>query len=601
MTVPLRRLSWRVATVLLVLAVGAILASHPQATSARDAWVDETLAALSLDQRIGQLVMSGLDSTWLATDSAAFEALAERVERQHVGGFVVFGGAEPVPGVLLNPTYASVVLGNPLAAASTLNRLQRRAALPLLNSGDFEFGVGMRIEGATQFPRAMAFGAAGDERLAEEAGRITALEMRAVGVHVNFAPVADVNNNPRNPVINTRSFGEDPARVGALAAAFVRGLQRGGVIATLKHFPGHGDTDVDTHLGLATVPHDRARLDAVELAPFRLAFREAGAVMVGHLEMPAVEDGVPATFSRRAIEGLLRDEFGFRGLVITDALRMDAIAKMVAPGEAAVRALEAGNDVVLLPADDHAAVRAIREALDRGRLNPQRLDASVRRVLEAKAQLGLHQERVVDLERVADVVGGRAHRAVADAVGERSITLVRDEGGAVPLRLARTAQVLHLSVLDSPGGWRTGAPGRALVPQLRARWPSLTAIELSNRSTASEIELVRAMAPRFDAISVAVYARAASGPGRLELPPLVASLLRDLARGAPARPLVTAFFGNPYLAASLPDLPAVLLAYDLGDVAERSAVRAIAGEARIGGRLPVGIPGLAAVGHGLDR
>jgi beta-N-acetylhexosaminidase len=601
MTAPLRPLSWRVAAVLLVAAVGSILVSHPQATSARNAWVDETLAALSLDQRIGQLVMSGLDSTWLATDSAAFEALAERVERQHVGGFVVFGGAEPVPGVLLNPTYASVVLGNPLAAASTLNRLQRRAALPLLNSGDFEFGVGMRIEGATQFPRAMAFGAAGDERLAEEAGRITALEMRAIGVHVNFAPVADVNNNPRNPVINTRSFGEDPSRVGALAAAFVRGLQRGGVIATLKHFPGHGDTDVDTHLGLATVPHDRARLDAVELAPFRLAFRDAGAVMVGHLEMPAVEDGVPATFSRRAIEGLLRDEFGFRGLVITDALRMDAIAKMVEPGEAAVRALEAGNDVVLLPADDHAAVRAIREALDRGRLNAQRLDVSVRRVLEAKAQLGLHQERVVDLERVADVVGGRAHRAVADAVGERSITLVRDEGGAVPLRLGRTAQVLHLSVLDSPGGWRTGAPGRALVPQLRARWPSLTAIELSNRSTASEIELVRAMAPRFDAISVAVYARAASGPGRLELPPPVASLLRDLARGAPARPLVTTFFGNPYLAASLPDLPAVLLAYDLGDVAERSAVRAIAGEARIGGRLPIAIPGLASVGHGLDR
>jgi beta-N-acetylhexosaminidase len=590
--------------IVLVLAAGltsGTASSRRGPAGGASAWVDETLTSLTIEQKIGQLVMSALDSTWLATDSEVFERAAELVERQHIGGFVVFGGTEPVPGVLLNPTYASVVLGDPLAVASALNRLQRRAALPLLNAGDFEFGVGMRIEGATQFPRAMAFGAAGDERLAEEAGRITAIEMRAIGVHVNFAPVADVNNNPRNPVINTRSFGEDPARVGALASAFVRGLQKGGVIATLKHFPGHGDTDVDTHLGLATVPHGRARLDQVELAPFRLAFREAGAVMVGHLEMPAVEEGVPATFSRRAIGGLLRDEFGFDGLVVTDALRMDAIAKMVDPGEAAVRALEAGNDIVLLPADDHAAIRAIRDALAAGRLQAARLDASLTRVLAAKARLGLDRGRVVDLERVADVVGGRTHRAVAESVSERALTLVRDETSAVPLTVPRTAQVLHLSVLDHPGGWGTGAPGRTLVPQLRARWPALTAVELSNRSTVSEIDMVRAVAARVDAVSVAVYVRASSAAGRLELPPHVAALLRDLARSARTRPMVTSFLGNPYVAASLPELPAMLLTYDLGDAAERAVVRALAGETRIRGRLPIAIPGLAAVGHGLDR
>lgn len=579
------------------LALGSQHAASPTATAR--SWVEGTLATLSVEQRIGQLVMPGLDSTWLATDSAEFERVRELVERGHVGGFVVFGGTDAVPGVLLNPAYAAVVLGDPLSAASTLNRLQRRSGLPLLNAGDFEFGVGMRIGGATRFPRAMAFGAAGDERLAEEAGRITALEMRAIGVHVNFAPVADVNNNPRNPVINTRSFGEDPARVGALAAAFARGLERGGVLATLKHFPGHGDTDVDTHLGLATVPHDRARLDAVELAPFRLAFREAGAVMIGHLEMPALEDDVPATLSRRAVHGLLRQEFGFDGLIVTDALRMDAIAKMVTPGEAAVRALEAGNDIVLLPGDDRAALDAIREAVGSGRVQAGRIDESVRRVLQAKARFGLHERRTVDLDAVADVVGGRAHRAVADAVGERALTLVRDEGGAVPLTASRAGSLLHLSVLDSVGNWRTtGAPGRTLVPELRSRWAGVTAVELSDRSTAADLDLVRAMAPRFDAISVALHVRAGGSAG---VSPAVAALLRHLARTRGDRALVTSVFGNPYVAASIPELPAVLLAYDLGDGAERAVARALAGEAPIRGRLPVSIPGVANVGEGLDR
>jgi beta-N-acetylhexosaminidase len=283
----------------------------PPRPLARDAarWVDHTLAAMSVDDKAAQLVFPGLDSTFLSTDSDTFERLRELAETWHVGGFLVFGGSEPVPGVLLNPTYGSVILGDPLSAAATLNRLQRVSPLPLLNAGDFEWGVGMRIRGATQFPRAMAFGAAGDTALTQEAGRLTGVEMRAIGVHMDFAPVADVNNNPRNPVINTRSFGEDPSRVSEHAAAFARGLRDAGVIATLKHFPGHGDTDVDTHIGLATVPHARDRLDRVELAPFRAGIAAgAEAVMVGHLEVPAIDDArsQPATLSPKAITGLLR-------------------------------------------------------------------------------------------------------------------------------------------------------------------------------------------------------------------------------------------------------------------------------------------------------
>ena len=560
---------------------------------------------MSTDDKAAQLVFPGLDSTFLSTDSDTFERLRELAEKWHVGGFLVFGGSEPVPGVLLNPTYGSVILGDPLSAAATLNRLQRVSPLPLLNAGDFEWGVGMRIRGATQFPRAMAFGAAGDKALTQQAGRLTGVEMRALGVHMDFAPVADVNNNPRNPVINTRSFGEDPSRVGEHAAAFARGLQDAGVIATLKHFPGHGDTDVDTHIGLATVPHPRDRLDQVELAPFRAGIAAgAQAVMVGHLEVPAVDDtrSQPATLSPKAITGLLRRDLAFDGLIVTDSMSMQAITKMMPSGDAAVRTIEAGSDVVLHSPDDRAAITALREAIAGGRLSHERIDQSVRRILELKAQLGLHAERIVPLDRVPDLVGGRAHREVARSVSERAVTLLRDTQGTIPLQVPKTARVLHLSVVDYLSNWRVAAPGRSFVPALTARWPGVTALELSDRSTAAELDLVRALAPRHDAVIVALYVRAASGSGRLDLSPEVTRLLTTLARASSAeRPTVACFFGNPYVAGSLPDLPAALLTYDFGDVAETSAVRALSGDIPIGGRLPITIPNFAAAGDGLVR
>ncbi|WP_396627496.1 glycoside hydrolase family 3 protein, partial [Luteitalea sp.] len=297
-------------------------------------WVDRTLASLSIDERVGQVLASSFFGTYSSSDSAAFDTLKGLVEEQRLGGFLVFGGRVPSPGVLLNPTYPAVTLGDPFAAASMFNRLQALSKVPLLNSGDFETSVAFRLAGATAFPRAMAFGAAGDERLAYEAGRINAVESRALGVHLVFGPVADVNNNPNNPVINTRSFGEDPEQVAKLSTAFARGLQVGGVIATLKHFPGHGDTDVDSHLGLPRVPHERARLDAVELLPFRRGIAAGvGAVMVGHLVMPAIDPApdTPSTLSGPIVTGLLREQLGFQGLTVTDSMQMEAITKAMPP------------------------------------------------------------------------------------------------------------------------------------------------------------------------------------------------------------------------------------------------------------------------------
>jgi beta-glucosidase-like glycosyl hydrolase len=573
----------------------------------RDAarWVDTTLRSFTDDQLVGQLLMGRFDATYVSADSDTFEALAALVKEVHVGGFVAFGGVEPVPGVLLNPTYGATILGQPLELAAILNRLQGAAATPLLVGADYEHGVGMRIAGATRFPRAMAFGAAGDAALVREASRLTAREARALGVHVNFAPVADVNNNPRNPVINIRSFGEDPALVGRLAGEAVRGLQDGGVVATLKHFPGHGDTAVDTHLGLATVPHDRARLDRVELAPFRQGIDAgAAAVMVAHVEMPALDPAPgPATFSQPIMTGLLRGQLGFRGLVVTDSMLMDAISNMTGPGEAAVKAVQAGADVVLDPEDVREAASALKAALAAGTLPRARVVESVRRVLEYKARLGLHKARTVDLNAVMAAVGTRAGREAARAVAERAVTLLRDERTSVPLPTPSTGRVLYLSVLDYPSNWRIAAPSRTVIPELRKRWPSVTAVEVSDRSTAAELDLVRALAAGYDAVVAGVFVRASSGSGRLDLAPGVVRLLQDLASGAARRgqPIVSLFFGSPYAAAAATSLPAVLLTYDFGDYAEAAAVRALAGEIAIQGRLPVALGDGLGVGAGLTR
>jgi beta-N-acetylhexosaminidase len=578
----------------------------PPVDRSAERWVARTLKGLTPDEKVGQVLAGSFQSVYTSTDSAVFDELARQVRELHIGGFVVFGGSQPVPEVLLNRAYGSVTLGQPFAAASLANRLQALAKVPLLNSADFETGAGFRIAGATAFPRAMAFGAAGDERLAYEAGRITGRESRALGVQLDFAPVVDVNNNPRNPVINTRSFGEEPALVGRLASAVVRGMQESGVIAVLKHFPGHGDTAVDSHLGLPAIAKSIGDLESLELVPFRMAIGAGAAgVMVAHMAMPAVEPtpDTPATLSRAIVGGVLRERLGFDRLVVTDAMDMAGVTKLHDPGEAAVRAFDAGNDIVLHSPDDFAAFDAMRAAVREGRITPARLDASVKRVLEAKARLGLHREKLVDLSALADVVGTRAHQAVADEVSRRSLTLVKDERNAVPLNVPRNASVLYLSVVDYPSNWEIGAPSRTFLPELRTRWPNVTAVELSDQSTPAELSLVRASAPRYDAIIASVFVRAASASGRMDLAEPVARLLRDLAAMTAPRdvPYVCVLFGNPYTAVTLAGVPAMLLTYDFYDRAERSAVRALAGEAPIGGRLPIALPGVAARGHGLDR
>ncbi len=593
--------------VALVVSMPARQAALPDALDKVAAkWVEDTFKKMTLDDKVGQLVVTSANSTYLSSDTDAFETLARKIRDLRLGGVHLFGGAEPAPNVLLGNAYGSVILGQPLEAASLLNRLQNAAALPLLNTGDFEAGLGFRIHGATTFPRQMAVGAAGDEQLAFEAARITAVESRSIGVHVNFSPIADVNNNAKNPVINTRAFGEQPDAVGRMTAAYVRGMRAGGMLSTLKHFPGHGDTDVDSHLGLPIINHPRARLETVELAPFRHGIAAgADAVMVAHIELPALDGGEfsPATLSRPIVTDLLRKEMKFGGLVYTDSMGMDAVSKRLTPAAAAARAIMAGNDIVLHSPDDAAAVAGIKAAVEQGEIPIAQVDESVRRVLRTKARLGLHKSKVVSIDDVPSKVGGRANAAIAQAISQRSITLVKDDRNQVPLRVPRDSSILYLSVLDYTSNWRIGAPSRTFLPELRRRWPSVTAIELSDRSTSEEIDLVRASAARYDAIVMSVFVRASSASGRMDLAAPLARLMSDLARttAATPKPLVTVFFGNPYVPAGVPTLPAVMLTYDFYDLAELSAVRALVGDAPITGKLPIGIPGLFEAGWGISR
>ena len=555
------------------------------------AWVEETLARLSSRQLAGQLVIQWIPGGYVAPSSLDFAALETWVVEDGIGGVL--------------PS-----IGTPHAYVAKLNALQERARIPLLVAADFENGgPGMRINGSyalpsmlpqgggTVFPPTMAFGAIGDERFAFEYGRITAREARASGVHMLFAPVLDVSSNPDNPVIATRSFGADAETVADLGAAFIRGARAGGAYSTGKHFPGHGDTSADSHLGLPVVGADRERLDRVELVPFVRAIEEGvDAVMTAHVQVPGVLGigAPPATFSPDFLTGLLREEMGFDGILFTDALSMRAITDMYGDGEAAVRAVEAGADVILYPQDVRGAIDAVVGALESGRLQRDRVERSVRSLLELKARLGLHRDRLVSLDQVSEVVGSGAHLALADTAATRSITLVRDEGRLVPLDALDPGTTAHL--IYAPSSWLWA--GRAFSPGLLARVPDVAEMRLDERSDSSAFAEVAERIERATRVIVSAYVSPSAGSGPEALP----ERLRELvAASVGARPTVLISFGNPYLLSALPEVPSYMVAWGDREVSQRAALVALFGEEAISGRLPIPLPPFYELGHGLDR
>src|SRR5690348_16735643 len=388
-------------------------------SSAASAWVESTLRKMTVDEKIGQLLFTTYHGSLTATDSDAYKQLLHDVQDLHVGGFIVITHGSPL-GIVKSQAYPTAVLAN---------QLQSKSKLPLLVGADFERGSAMRLDEGTSFPTQMAIAAGGDPRDAYTMGKITAIEARQAGVQWIYAPVADVNNNPGYPIINTRSFGEDPARVSEFVTQYVRGVEENAGVATAKHFPGHGDTAADSHIDLPVIRADRARLDALELVPFRAAIGTGvGSIMTGHLNVPALEPdpNTPATLSSHILTDLLRVDLHFQGLVVTDAMDMGGITVRFAPGEAAVRSVLAGADCLLMPPVPDAAFEALQQAVKSGRISRERLDVSVRRILQAKARLGLNASRLVDLNALNHKFGSVAWENEAQEISDRGVTLLRD-------------------------------------------------------------------------------------------------------------------------------------------------------------------------------
>jgi beta-N-acetylhexosaminidase len=570
-------------------------------------WAEKTLRKLTVEEKIGQVFMIWCRASFLNTESPEYLQLLESMQKYHVGSFAMT--------VHVDGPY--LLRSEPYEAAELLNRLQSESKLPLLFAADFERGVSMRLMGTTVFPHAMAFAADGKLEDAEAFGRISAQEARAIGIHWNFFPDADVNSNPANPIINTRSFGEDPKQVGDLVAAYIRGAHEGGMMTTAKHFPGHGDTATDSHLGVAAVNIDRSHLDSVELPPFRQAIAAGvDSVMVAHVTVPALDPNPDhvATISPVIVSDLLEKQLGFHGIIVTDALDMAGLTHLFANnvGRAAVEAFKAGNDLLLIPSDFPASYNAMLQAVQSGEISPERLDHSVLKILKAKAMLNLQKARLVDIDAVPKLVDSPENIAFGQQVADSAVTLVRDNGKFLPLKSNGTAgahlpytqqEEVHSQtlVVIFSDDVRVES-GRVFAREFLARIPDARVLYIDPLVAGAMSDLVLKAVDQANTVVAGVYVVPTAGKmgNTVAMGDATASLLQRMLDHAAAKTAVVAL-GNPYIAAGFPKIQNYMCTFSNASVSETSAVKALFGEIAIRGHLPVSIPNAAQRGAGIDR
>jgi beta-N-acetylhexosaminidase len=580
-------------------------------TPAGEKWAEKTLHKLTLEEKVGQVFMIWCRASFLNVENPEYLQWREEMQKYHVGSFAMT--------VHVDGPY--LLRSEPYEAAELLNRLQGESKLPLLFAADFERGVSMRLMGTTVFPHAMAFGGDGETEDAEAFGRITAEESRAIGIQWNFFPDADVNSNPANPIINTRSFGEDPRQVGDLVTAYIKGAHEAGMMTTVKHFPGHGDTATDSHLGVASVNVDRAHLESIELPPFRQAIAAGvDSVMVAHVTVPALDSDPNrvATISPAIVSDLLEKQLGFKGIIVTDALDMAGLTHLFSNniGRAAVEAFKAGNDLLLIPADFPASYNAMIQAVKSGEVSRERLDHSVLKILRTKASLGLQDARMVDVNALANMVGKPANIAFGQQVADAAITLVKDNGKVLPLKSSlnnrgtekaalpyTTREETHnhvVAVLFSDDV-RTDS-GRAFGREFRARIPDARVLYVDPRIAAGMSDEVLKAVDEAKSVVAAVYVVPVAGKvgNSVAMADATGTLLQQLLDRAAGKTAVVAM-GNPYLAADFPKIENYMCTFSNASVSEIGAIKALFGEIAIRGHLPVSIPNVAQRGAGLER
>lgn len=542
-------------------------------------WVKKTLGKMTLEEKVGQMVAWRYLGRFVNQDSDYLKELTGLVTKQKIGGLIIFGGE----------VYETALL---------TNYLQGKSKIPLLIAADFEWGAAMRINGTTLFPPFMALGATNAEDLAYQMGRITAVEARAMGIHMTYAPVVDVNINPDNPIINTRSLGENPEDVGRLAVSFIKGCQENGLIATAKHFPGHGDTDVDSHSLLPTIKGDKSRIEKVELYPFGQAIQaDVQAIMTAHLYVPALDPtpGLPATFSPVILTELLRNKMGFKGLVVTDAMTMGGITNTFGAQDAALKAVEAGVDMILLPPDPSGAIDALVQAVSSGEIQESRINESVRRILKLKARLGLQKNRLVDINQLALKVISKEHLEQAALTFEKSVTLVKNEANILPLSLATIQEKIAVFSLSSDDD--DYYAGRPFIRETLKRRPGIFSFYADAFTGQEYIQEAKAKAADADIIVFALFSSLRTAKGSVDLLPRHIELVKQMAAGP--KKIVVLSFGSPYFLKHFPEVDAYVCLYRNTAQAQEVAAKAIFGEIGVSGRLPVSIPGLYSAGHGL--
>lgn len=545
-------------------------------------WVEETLSRLTIEEKVGQMIMPRATGYFVNSQSDEYKKMLHLVTNRKVGGFCFFQG----------DVYATAV---------TINKLQEISDVPLLLSADFERGGPMRIRRMTSFPEAMAVGAARSPELAFQMGKIVATESRAIGVHINFAPVVDVNNNSLNPVINTRSYGESPQLVADIASAYAAGMQTNGLIATAKHFPGHGDTDVDSHYDLPVLNVSRARLDKIELPPFKqLIDKGVMGIMTAHLAVTAFDgkQRIPASLSKNITTNLLQNELGFKGLIITDALEMRGVTKIFGVADAAIRSVESGADILLLPPDEDAAINAILNAIKRGKISQARIDSSVRKILAVKQWLKLDENRLVDVNKISDVVSSPEHRQVAKEISQSSITVVKNER-SIPINPRMNTLALIISDTDDYRSDinRAGNAnpnervGDYFLGELRARSNKIKSVRLSPRSNQIDFDAAITQIRASDVVVCALFVKIRTRTNPYGLSRNLIDFINSIStlKGKTAKIILVAF-GNPYTVGVLKNSDAVVFAYSDTELSTEAVTEILFGEIKANGELPVTIP-----------
>jgi beta-N-acetylhexosaminidase len=583
-------------------------------------WAQKTLKKLSLEEKVGQMFMIRLAMPqFVNIKNPDYLNWLDQIKRYHLGSVLLTVPAEG----------PSLSKSEPYEAAMLVNQLQHASKIPLLVAADYERGLSMRLNGTTVFPHGMAFGAAAKPEFAEQFGRIVAQESRAIGVQWNLMPIADVNSNPANPVINTRSFGEDPTQVSALVSAYIRGARNNGLLTAAKHFPGHGDTATDSHLGVAAVNRTRDQINQVDLPPFRAAIAAGtDAVMVAHITAPVLEPDPSrvATNSNAIVTGILKQQLGFNGLVITDAMDMAGLTSVYPEGgsaaarHAATDTVKAGNDMLLLFTDLDGAYKGLLDAVRSGQIPEKRIDESVMKILRAKASVGLNKASQVDINKLSSLISSPENLVIAQQMADSAITLVRENGRMLPLRPRRgPASAPAYGAVQKEGNKFLciiftddvrSDNGRQLQRELRARVPDARFIFVDPRIAAGSSPEIQSALNSAENVLAAIYlvpvpgravrTEGATGVNTISMPDATAALLQSILQAKKDNTVVVSF-GSPYFLADFPDIENYVCAYSNATTSEVGAVKALFGEIPFRGRLPVTIPGLSQRGAGIDH